>query len=184
MGARRVERLRRRRRTDPRLADGDGDGGGITVELGEPEIVEGGVTVELGEPEIVDGGITVELGEVEIVDDPDASEDALPPGEGPESACAAMQELIWECGESGWKRGDCQGLDLLVRCGIDVTVTNPTDDGWACPADASASDDPTVVLVAGDAAGRAVRHVPGADRAWSRARGLGYAATVIRLFAA
>jgi hypothetical protein len=146
---------------DPRLAE-DGATGGITVDLDEDGIdidTSGGITVDLDEDGIeIDtaGGITVDLDEEGIVITPSGSSER-PVDDSPESACQVMQELAWECEQTGWKRGDCQALDLLMRCGIDVTIINPTDDGFACPKDATSSD------AGADAGASVLLHACGAE---------------------
>jgi hypothetical protein len=142
--------------TDPRLAEDGGTSGGITVELDEDGITiepAGGVTVELDADGITiesAGGVTVELDADGITIQPSGSSER-PVEDAGASACEAIEELIWECGQSGWTRSDCQALDLLMRCGIDVTIVNPTDEGFACPKDAADADavataGPTILL--------------------------------------
>jgi hypothetical protein len=155
---------------DPRIAE-DGGTGGITVQLDEDGIEvdpTDGITVELDVDGIeieTSGGVSVELDEGGIVITPSGSSER-PAGDAPESPCQLMEEFIWECEQAGWKRGDCQALDLLLRCGVDVTIVNPTDEGFACPKDATGSE---TIADAGDGVllhlcGAEVAHpLPGED---------------------
>jgi hypothetical protein len=141
---------------DPRVADGDGGTGGLRVWVEEEDIEVvsgGGVTVELDEDgiEIIgDEHLTVEVGEVEIVSTGTDGGTERPATDEGGTPCEALKVFMWECGQSGWKRSDCQAMDLLLRCGVDVTIVNPTDDGFACPkgsTDASALGEASLTVL-------------------------------------
>jgi hypothetical protein len=153
--------------TDPRLADGDGGTGGtlhVWVEEKDIEVVSGGsLTVEVDEDgiEIIGNeNLTVEVGDVEIVSTGSDDDDERPAPDDGATPCQEFETFIWECGQSGWKRSDCQAMDLLLRCGVDVTIVNPTDEGFACPkgsTDASAIGDASLAVLL-HACGSVVAH--------------------------